>query len=46
MPLEQAAEQAELHAGTEVSKEGRWATVLRRRRANTAERRAASYSAR
>ena len=34
MPLEEAAEQAELHVGTEVSREGRWATVLRRRRAS------------
>jgi lysophospholipase L1-like esterase len=33
MPLEEAAEQAERHVGTEVSQDGRWATVLRRRRA-------------
>jgi hypothetical protein len=33
MPLEEAAEQAERHVGTEVSQQGRWATVLRRRRA-------------
>ncbi|MGH3456893.1 SGNH/GDSL hydrolase family protein [Aeromicrobium sp.] len=33
MPLEEAAEQAKLHPGTEVSREGRWTTVLRRRRA-------------
>jgi hypothetical protein len=33
MSLEEAADQAERHVGTEVSQEGRWATVLRRRRA-------------
>jgi lysophospholipase L1-like esterase len=33
MPLEEAAEEAERHVGTEVSQQGRWATVLRRRRA-------------
>lgn len=34
MPLDEAAEQAGLHSGTEVSQQGRWATVLRRRRAS------------
>lgn len=35
MPLEEAAEQAELHPGTEVSQQGRWTTVLRRRRSTS-----------
>ena len=34
MSLDEAADRAERHAGTEVSQQGRWATVLRRRRAS------------
>ena len=36
MTLDEAAERAGRLAGTEVSPQGRWATVLRRRRTRTA----------
>jgi hypothetical protein len=34
MSLDEAADRAERHVGTEVSQQGRWATALRRRRAS------------